>query len=149
MAGLGLSRSLVPWGRAEVFSIGGRSLAPLQRSGASAGALHTPRCCWAKTTSLFLSRASALFALQGSLLPKETCEIFPQRTAVWKQQEIKVCSSDSPLIKGWRSHLRVTVFQANCYFHQMFLKAGLLCTVSERRFCFLEQRGLDHKLYSN
>lgn len=72
---------------------------------------------------------STQLALQGSLLPKETFEIFPSRSAVWKQQEIKVYSSDALLIKRQGSQLRITVFQATCYFYQMFSKAGLVHSI--------------------
>lgn len=73
MAGLGHARA---WGRV-VFSSWGRDLAQLQSSEAQAGSPRILRPYWAKKASLFLSGASTLFALRCSLLPKETCEIFP------------------------------------------------------------------------
>lgn len=119
------------------LAVWGRDLAQLQSSEAQPP-LRTPEALPGREgISVPGWGLSTQHALQGSLLPRETFEIFPYRRAGWKQQEIEVYSSDALLIKRQGSQLRITAFQATWCFYQMFSKAGLV-HVLEKCFCFLE-----------
>lgn len=74
---------------------------------------------------------SPLFALQGSLLPEETCEIFPWRAGCVEATGNKGLPQWLPTNQEAGVHLRITVFQVTCYFYQMFSKAGLVQRIWE------------------
>lgn len=128
VASLGLAQA---WGELESSAVKGRELAQPQRCKAQAGSPCTLRGYWAEATSLFLSGASALcLPFKVPCCLRKHAKYFHEGPAGWKQQEIKAYYRDSPLTKRWGS-IWESVFQATCYFYQMFSKAGLVRSIWE------------------
>jgi hypothetical protein len=124
-------------GRVGVFSSLGQETGPASKlQGPGWLSTHPEALEGKESISVPIWGLRPLFAFQGSLLPEETCKIF-----LWRACCVEATGNkgllQSPPNQEVGVHLRITVFQATCYFYQMFSKAGLMHSIWEV-FLFFE-----------